>query len=717
MVLGCADGDSLLDGDLSGLGGSLGVGLGLSLGFGLSLGLGALLRACGVGYEPTVLHLGSVVLTDDTQNGDGVANGGLSRHSVVSDGTVCVVQTVNQDGVALGVLDHDVTVGSVLNLGDLTGDDLLVLGVLVLLEGVTQLVSLGNGDGSGDGLYPTVLHLGVVVVLTQDTQDDDVVACNGLVLHGVVSGRTVSAVSTVNGEYVAQLVNDVHVTVGSVVNFLDDTGDDVLLSGVGVVLLSAADSQSILDGGDGLGELDLKVLGSGYVAGGNGSGDLDDGGGVGNDQSELTVCDGGSGVLLGQSPGDGHVVVVLAYTCEINDCVGGERRGKRQTVLLGLNLLSVGLGDNGVVGEAIGAYGDDVGIAGVENQDTGYVSGVAEVLQVGGVDACLVVSLQGGGEVGDVGSDVGLLAVQGELEVLAGTAKLLTADGNTLQGDNQTNVGLEVAGGEDLGQVGSLNGLDGSVDDDEVTTLGLLHAAVGGRGSGNGNGHTDLDACLQGILIQLVAVVTALAVQVSHEEMVSGVACALGVDTDNDTGNGNHVTGLGVHVVLEGGNGERGNGAVVGNGGGGAIGSGNGSGDLVVDGLTGHLVNLDGPVGATLNGVDLVAVNSPSNDVLVQADHDLSGQLVVSCGDDVLLLVEGVEVLDSGLNVVRGAGVGLSLGLGFGLGGGLLGSQGGLGSVGFVIGRCRVASYEDGQAHQCCQAKCKNLFHNVSLRK
>ena len=714
MLLGCADGHSLLDGDLSGLSGGLGVGLGL----GFSLGLGALLRACGVGHEPAVLHLRIVVLTNDTQNGDGVANGGLGLHSIVSDGTVCVVQTVNQDGVALGVLDHDVTVGSVLNLNNLTGDNLLILGVLVLLEGVAQLVCLGNGDGSGEGLDPTVLHLGSAVVLTQNTQDHNVVACNGLVLHSVVSGRAVSAVCAVNGEYVAQLVNDVHVAVGSVVNFLDDTGDDVLLLGVGVMLLGSTDLHSILDGGDGLGELDLEGLGSGYVAAGNGSGDLYDGGSIGNDQGELAVSNGSSGILLGQSPGDGHVIVVLAYACQINNCIGGEGRGKAQTLLLSLDLLGIGLGDNGVVGEAVGVYGDDVGIAGVENQNAGDVSGVAEVLQVSGVDAGLIVGSQGGGEVGYVGSDVGLLAVQGELEVLAGAAKLLAANGNASEGDHKADVGLEVAGGEDVGQIGDLNGLDGSVDDDEVTTLGLLHAAVGGCGSGNGNGHTDLNACLQGILIQLVAVVTALALQVCHEEVVSGVAGALGVDGNDDTGNGDHVAGLCVHVVLEGGNGERGNGAVVGNGTGGAVGSGNGSGDLVVDGLSGHLVNLDGPVGVALNSGYLVAVNSPCNHVLVQTDHDLAGQLIVSSGDDVLLLVEGVEVLQSGGYVISSVGLSLGLGLGLRLGlGGSLGGDGGLGSAGFVVGLFVITSHENGQAHQCRQAKCKNLFHNVSLRK
>ena len=340
------------------------------------------------------------------------------------------------------------------------------------------------------------------------------------------------------------------------------------------------------------------------------------------------------------------------------------------------------------------------------------------------INGSLVLCLKGGGEVGYVCSDVGLLAVKGKLEVVAGSAKLLVADGNALKGDYETNVRLKICSSEYVGKILNFNSLDGLVNDYEVAALGLLHSAVGRSGSGNSNGHTNLNACLERILVELVAVITALAVNVCEEEVVSGVACALSVDSNNDTCNGNDLAALSCHVILEGGYDELLNGTLVRNGAGGSVGSGNGSGDVVVKGLLGHLVNLDGPVGAALNCIYLVIVNCPSNKVLIETDHDLTYELIVSRSNSigVLFLVKSVEVLKSCLNVVlRRVGsrrgficVGLRrivvLGLRrivvLGLGRIFL-------RVGFIrlghiglIGFCRRAGRENGKAHKCNENNC-----------
>ena len=138
--------------------------------------------------------------------------------------------------------------------------------------------------------------------------------------------------------------------------------------------------------------------------------------------------------------------------------------------------------------------------------------------------------------------------------------------------------------------------------------------------------------------------------------MVSGIACALSVDTDNDTCNGNGCALFSRHIVLEGGNFKFRNYAIVRNGSSRSVGSSNCTDDLIVNSLKRELVNLDGPLGATLDCSDLVAVSCPRNHVFVETDHYLTEHLIVNRGNRVCVLILSVKECSSCFYIVRGSG-------------------------------------------------------------
>ena len=105
---------------------------------------------------------------------------------------------------------------------------------------------LGITACSGNMLgNPAVLDLCSAVVLANDTVNSNSVASNGLNFQCVVTGLTVSAVSTIDGQDVACLVLDSHVTILGLVDFNDFTGNIVLALGVNVMILGCAQSNCI----------------------------------------------------------------------------------------------------------------------------------------------------------------------------------------------------------------------------------------------------------------------------------------------------------------------------------------------------------------------------------------------------------------------------------------------------------------------------------------
>ena len=160
---------------------------------------------------------------------------------------------------------------------------------------------------------------------------------------------------------------------------------------------------------------------------------------------------------------------------------------------------------------------------------------------------------KGGRKVGLVRSYVRLFTVKSELKVIGGAAKLLAADGNALNGYRETNVLSKVCACYEVsGDIYGRNGLDGGIDDFGNATLDLLHAGVGSSGTGNTNGHTNLNAKVSNGVsnVDLIDVVTAGGVSISKEEVVSGVASCLRVDSNYDTLNNKGIIGLSCKVLF-----------------------------------------------------------------------------------------------------------------------------------------------------------------------
>ena len=389
--------------------------------------------------------------------------------------------------------------------------------------------------------------------------------------------------------------------------------------------------------------------------------------------SKLAILTDGVCFVI-DSPCNSNLVVVLTNKRKCDGSILGYISRNREIISFCSDLLCGSLLYELEVLEAIGAHRNEVRTAVVENKNTGCVSSPAELSCVclvngllicaGNVTLLILGKSEGGGEVGNVGSYVSGLLANGEVEVLGSILlKLLCADGNTLNGYRKTYVVLKssfVAILNCIGNVLNINGLDSLIDDSSRTAAELLHAGVRLNSRGNGNGHTNLDAViLNRILGKRIYVVTALTGSVCKEEVVVFVVCCLGVDSNNDTLNGNGVALFSCHIFLEGNNLVLRNVAVEGNSALGAVACYNGSGKLVVVCFRCLVVNVNSPRGLTLNELNLVVVNGPFNNVLNTCYHNLTNYLVVGSGDNctglgcrVALDVESSYVLYSCVNII-----------------------------------------------------------------
>ena len=215
--------------------------------------------------DPAVLHLsGAVVAADHAQNGDGVANDGFHFQRVITDRAVSVESAVDVQNLAVSILNAQVAVGGVLDLSDLTGNFILVLGVHIVGDLFTGLVSLiqsdlsaigggqaqfliaGNGElTGGEGNDGGVLHLGTVIVADHAKQNNRI-AFVGLAGHSIVT-VAVLVEGAVDVQGIALAVGNGEVAVHIAGNRLDNTGNLVLLVGGGVVLHAVAHCISFLD--------------------------------------------------------------------------------------------------------------------------------------------------------------------------------------------------------------------------------------------------------------------------------------------------------------------------------------------------------------------------------------------------------------------------------------------------------------------------------------
>ena len=609
---------------------------------------------CNKSNDPAVLYLRSAaVLTNDTVNGNGVTYNRLLGKSVVTGSAVSRVSAVNGEDVALSVSDLHVTVLGVVNLGDNTGNKVLVLGVGVVLLGLTESDRILNGGSGSDRLYPSVLELNGVIVLTDYGENNDVVANYGLGGHCVVSGCAVSAVKTVDVNLVAIAVNDVHITVNVACDLGDNACYKILVGSEGVVLLSRTDGDNLGDRSSGLVKSESVGLGRGSLAAScvksKGYGELL----VGNGNGNLTVsCDSNCCVVRGP----GELNSIVGSTCERKSelAVSVEVGGNLNVANLKLNLLCIATLGKTEVLEAINRGGDEVrrGLV-VEYENTGYVCEIAELLCVSGIHSCLISLAERIGKVGEVGSEVRGVVANSEVEILAvSVVKILCADLNALDGYGESNVLLKVLvnvlAGNNLGDVNGSVGLDGGIDDLSGTALDLLHSAVGLDRTGNCNGHTNLDTKISdGVLIHLVGVVTALTACISKEEVVSLRAGGLGVDRNYDTLNEYGVALSGCHIVVPTVDLVLRNIVLEVLGLGVAVCIGNGSGEHILKRLV-SLRHADGNGAVTVVGDgDLVVVYAPSNGEVLAVNGRKLGNANKACGGRCRLVLIHVEEISN----------------------------------------------------------------------
>ncbi len=170
------------------------------------------------------------------------------------------------------------------------------------------------------------------------------------------------------------------------------------------------------------------------------------------------------------------------------------------------------------------------------------------------VNSGLVCRAKRSGEISNVGSDVGGLLADGEEEVLAGTAKLLSAKGNALDGNETSYVVVKRrAFSEEGGDVGSGNGLDSIIYQLNGTLIELLHTVAGRDLTADSDGHTNLETkILDGVCGHVVVEIAANAACVSNVNVVSLCARVNGAHSRNDTLNNYYVAVLRVHILFKG---------------------------------------------------------------------------------------------------------------------------------------------------------------------
>ena len=150
-------------------------------------------------------------------------------------------------------------------------------------------------------------------------------------------------------------------------------------------------------------------------------------------------------------------------------------------------------------------------------------------------------------------SDVGSLATKLEVEILIClNCKGLTAKGNALNCYRVSNISIKISTvNEELCDINRINSLDCFINDlYEICLIEFLHAIGRRNRTGNTNCHTNLNTIIKWVCVHVVAVVTALAIYVSKEEMVSLVTSLNRVNRNNDTLYCKLVTALCVHVIL-----------------------------------------------------------------------------------------------------------------------------------------------------------------------
>ena len=97
--------------------------------------------------HPNIFEFRSIIVgAYNGIDGNGITNYGLGSHIAIAGRTVCAVETVDVDLVAVGILNIKVAEGGVSNRFDNTGDVILLCSEVVMLIQLTQSNRLLNGE-------------------------------------------------------------------------------------------------------------------------------------------------------------------------------------------------------------------------------------------------------------------------------------------------------------------------------------------------------------------------------------------------------------------------------------------------------------------------------------------------------------------------------------------------------------------------------------------
>ena len=405
------------------------------------------------------------------------------------------------------------------------------------------------------------------------------------------------------------------------------------------------------------GNFNGKFLGCGLAVNGSGSGQLEGNGSSTGNNVDLVINDSEVS-CVGRNPSDGNATMESACGGENQLCGFVDRLRNVELVKSFLCLFFIGLNDEFDVIECRIGNRNEIEVAVVNGNDTGYVGLPASLFSMG-CNKCILFC---GGECESRAGDTQVSFLAGKLEVEVAVIKRLTADLNALNGNERRLLGnkssvLQVCGVlEDFGVISRSNGSLFLGEDRNGCFFDFVSATINVLLTGCGNGHTDFDAEVSRIIGHTVNIVSAAGCILQEYAVVAG-AGFLRNDTGNNAFNsGNGCILFSCNVLIPSHQYIYGNGEVEGLGSG-LVAALNGSGQNVLNFFCGLFVNVyKVVVFIEFFDFNLVGVNRPFNGVLNAGNVSYSGYLEVS-GGNVLVLVEVVNVICCCIYVIHNLGL------------------------------------------------------------
>ena len=247
-------------------------------------------------------------------------------------------------------------------------------------------------------------------------------------------------------------------------------------------------------------------------------------------------------------------------------------------------------------------------------------------------------------EVGGICSEICLKVIELEVEVLRLFSKILTCDKYVLNSYVHTKLshkGVVLSAGcgsEDIGNIYGSKSLDSRIKKSNLSVLDFGSISVNILNTCYAYSHTNLKTKSLNVVIgQAVYIVSACAVSILKEELVTSVTCILGTNESKNTLNYNGRLVCSSNILLVRKNLVLRKNSVKADGGSGVIACFDSSSDGVIY-LNGRLlINVDSCFGFTLNNLYFVSGNAfclngngPSNFILNLSDINLSNKLIIA---------------------------------------------------------------------------------------